>query len=48
MVMHKESMPPTKAASISPASIMRRAEPNTLALEEQADEAATAGPVRRK
>ena len=46
VVRHRESTPPTTAASISPAAIMRRAEANTLALDEQADDTTTAGPAR--
>ena len=44
VVRHSESTPPTTAASINPASIMRRAEPNTFAPDEHADEIAIAGP----
>jgi hypothetical protein len=37
---------PTTAASIRPAAIIRRAEANTLALEEQAEETTAEGPSR--
>ena len=48
VVRHSESTPPTMAASIRPAAIMRAAEANTLALDEQAVETTTAGPSRPK
>ena len=48
VVRHNESTPPTTAASINPASIMRRAEPNTFAPDEHADEIAIAGPRSSK
>ncbi|EDT38332.1 hypothetical protein BamMEX5DRAFT_5884 [Burkholderia ambifaria MEX-5] len=48
VVRHSESTPPTTAASISPASIIRRAEPNTFAPDEHADEIAIAGPRSAK
>src|SRR6478672_3993607 len=47
VVRHSESTPPTMAASIRPAAIMRRADANTLALDEQADDTAAAGPSSR-
>ena len=42
---HSESTPPTTAASMRPASIIRAAEPKTFALDEHADETAAAGPL---
>ena len=48
VVKQSESTPPTTAASMSPASIMRRADPNTFALDEQAEEIDVAGPRRPK
>src|SRR5258706_529084 len=46
VVRHSESTPPTTAASIRPAEIIRRADANTLALDEHADDTTTAGPPR--
>jgi hypothetical protein len=43
VVRHSESTPPTTAASIRPASIIRHADAKTLPLDEQADETETAG-----
>ena len=44
--MHRLSTPPTTAASTQPASIMRCAVANTLALDEQAVDTTWAGPVK--
>src|SRR5687768_416379 len=44
VVRHRESAPPTTAASQRPASIMRRALANTLAVVAQAEETTKAGP----
>src|SRR5581483_8484039 len=44
VVRHRLSAPPTTAASQNPASIMRAAVPNTLALEEQAVDTTSDGP----
>src|ERR1700753_3239390 len=46
VVRHSESTPPTTAASMRSASIIRLADPNTLALEEQAEQITTVGPSR--
>ena len=44
--MHRLSTPPTTAASTMPASIIRAAAANTLALDEQAVETTYAGPCK--
>ena len=48
VVRHRLSTPPTTAASIRPASSMRRAEPNTFAPDEHADDTDTDGPRSAK
>ena len=45
VVRHSESAPPTMAASHNPASIMRAALPNVLAVDAHAQETTKDGPV---
>src|ERR1700722_1765957 len=48
VVRQSESVPPTRAASMRPDSIMRLAAPNTLALDAHAEDTAKAGPSSRQ